>query len=210
MKTVIVNGGPRKEWNTAQLLKSAQKGAEVAGAETEYVDLYDLCFTGCRSCLACKRKGLENPCRCFFKDELSPVIEHVHRADHLIMGSPIYFGEPTGQLRCFLERVVYPTLSYNSFSSIFTGKIDVDVFLTMGETRDSYDRNYLAKMEAYFAPFRSFNGTVTIHPVCDTAQVKDYSQYEMAGIPGAHKLELREEAFPKALELAFTIGKHIL
>ncbi|MBR4703371.1 MAG: flavodoxin family protein [Oscillospiraceae bacterium] len=39
MKTVIVNGGPRKEWNTAQLLKSAQKGAEVAGAETEYVDL---------------------------------------------------------------------------------------------------------------------------------------------------------------------------
>ncbi len=106
MKTVIVNGGPRKEWNTAQLLKSAQKGAEVAGAETEYVDLYDLRFTGCRSCLACKRKGLENPCRCFFKDELSPVIEHVHRADHLIMGSPIYFGEPTGQLRCFLERVV--------------------------------------------------------------------------------------------------------
>ena len=210
MKTVIVNGGPRKEWNTAQLLKSAQKGAEVAGAETEYVDLYDLRFTGCRSCLACKRKGLENPCRCFFKDELSPVIEHVHRADHLIMGSPIYFGEPTGQLRCFLERVVYPTLSYNSFSSIFTGKIDVDVFLTMGETRDSYDRNYLAKMEAYFAPFRSFNGTVTIHPVCDTAQVKDYSQYEMAGIPGAHKLELREEAFPKALELAFTTGKHFL
>ena len=138
------------------------------------------------------------------------MIEHVHRADHLIMGSPIYFGEPTGQLRCFLERVVYPTLSYNSFSSIFTGKIDVDVFLTMGETRDSYDRNYLAKMEAYFAPFRSFNGTVTIHPVCDTAQVKDYSQYEMAGIPGAHKLELREKAFPKALELAFKIGKRVL
>ena len=61
MKTVIVNGGPRKEWNTAQLLKSAQKGAEVAGAETEYVDLYDLCFTGCRSCLACKGKGLRIP-----------------------------------------------------------------------------------------------------------------------------------------------------
>ena len=207
MKTVIVNGGPRKEWNTAQLLKSAQKGAEAAGAETEYVDLYDLRFTGCRSCLACKRKGLENPCRCFFKDELSPVIEHVHRADHLIMGSPIYFGEPTGQLRCFLERVVYPTLSYNSFSSIFTGKIDVDVFLTMGETRDSYDRNYLAKMEAYFAPFRSFNGVVTIHPVCDTAQVKDYSQYEMAGIPGAHKLKLRETEFPAMLKMAYQIGE---
>ena len=207
MKTVIVNGGPRKEWNTAQLLKSAQKGAEVAGAETEYIDLYDLSYSGCRSCLACKRKGVEDPCRCFFRDGLSPVIEHVHRADHLIMGSPIYFGEPTGQLRCFLERVVYPTLSYNSFSSIFTGKIDVDVFLTMGETRDSYDRNYLAKMEAYFAPFRFFNGAVAIHPVCDTAQVKDYSEFWMSGIPGAHKLALRQAEFPAMLQLAYEVGK---
>ena len=33
MKTIIINGGPRKEWNTAQLLRSAQKGAEAAGAE---------------------------------------------------------------------------------------------------------------------------------------------------------------------------------
>ena len=39
MKAIILNASPRKNWNTAQLLKSAQKGAEEAGAETEYVDL---------------------------------------------------------------------------------------------------------------------------------------------------------------------------
>ena len=116
VKTVIVNGGPRKEWNTAQLLCGAAEGAQAAGAETEYIDLYDLSYSGCRSCLACKRKGVENPCRCFFRDGLSPVIEKVHQAHHLIIGSPIYFGQPTGQLRCFLERVLFPTLSYNSFS----------------------------------------------------------------------------------------------
>ena len=77
VKTVIVNGGPRKEWNTAQLLRSAAEGAQAAGAETEYIDLYDLSYSGCRSCLACKRKGVENPCRCFFRDGLSPVIEKV-------------------------------------------------------------------------------------------------------------------------------------
>ena len=207
MKTIIVNGGPRKEWNTAQLLRAAQKGAEAAGAETAYVELYDLSFTGCRSCLACKRKGVKEPCRCYFKDGLSPVIEQVHQADRLILGSPIYFGEPTGQLRCFLERVLYPTLSYNSFSSIFPGKIDVDVFLTMGETEESYERNYKAKMEAYFGPFHFFRGYVRLHPVCDTAQVKDYSEYEMAGIAGAHKLALREAVFPDMLSLAFAVGK---
>jgi hypothetical protein len=57
MKTIILNGSPRKNWNTAQVLKSAQKGAESVGAETEYIDLYDLSYTGCRSCMACKRKG---------------------------------------------------------------------------------------------------------------------------------------------------------
>ena len=63
MKTIILNGSPRKDWNTALLLKSAQKGAKSAGAETEYIELFDLSYTGCRSCLACKRKGVPEPCR---------------------------------------------------------------------------------------------------------------------------------------------------
>ncbi len=37
------------------------------GAETEYIDLFDLNYTGCRSCLACKRKEAER-CKCFWKD----------------------------------------------------------------------------------------------------------------------------------------------
>ena len=51
MKTIIINASPRKNWNTAKLLKEAQKGAESVGAEVECVDLYDLDFKGCRSCL---------------------------------------------------------------------------------------------------------------------------------------------------------------
>ena len=41
------------------MLREAQKGAESIGAETEYIDLFDLSYTGCRSCLACKRKDAE-------------------------------------------------------------------------------------------------------------------------------------------------------
>ena len=60
MKTILLNGSPRKNWNTALMLKVARKGAESAGAETEYIDLFDLTYTGCRSCMACKRKGGEH------------------------------------------------------------------------------------------------------------------------------------------------------
>ena len=70
MKTIIINASPRKNWNTAQLLKEARRGAESVGAETEYIDLYDLNFTGCRSCLACKLKGAEHH-GCAWKDDLS-------------------------------------------------------------------------------------------------------------------------------------------
>ena len=75
MKTILLNGSPRKNWNTALMLKEARRGAEAAGAETEYVDLFDLSYTGCRSCLACKRKGGER-CKCFWKDDLSPLLRH--------------------------------------------------------------------------------------------------------------------------------------
>ena len=57
-KVMIINGSPRKNFNTAKLLKSAAQGAEAAGAETEIVHLYDLSYKGCISCLMCKRKGV--------------------------------------------------------------------------------------------------------------------------------------------------------
>lgn len=56
MKVVFINGSPRKGWNTDLLLKEALKGAESVGAETEYINLYDLKYTGCKSCFACKVK----------------------------------------------------------------------------------------------------------------------------------------------------------
>lgn len=56
-KVIILNGSPRKNFNTAKLLKQAQTGAEATGAEVEYFNLYDYNFLGCRSCFACQRKG---------------------------------------------------------------------------------------------------------------------------------------------------------
>ena len=46
MKAIVLNASPRKDWNTAQMLKSAMSGAQSTGAEVEYINLYDLNFTG--------------------------------------------------------------------------------------------------------------------------------------------------------------------
>jgi multimeric flavodoxin WrbA len=207
MKTIILNASPRKNWNTAQLLEEAKKGAEQAGAETEIFNLYNLNFTGCRSCLACKRAGIDEPCKCYWKDEFSPVIDKIYAADRLIIGSPIYYGEPTGVLRQAIERICFPAMSYNTHSSLLNKNMDVAVILTMNVNRDFYEKYYAERIETYFMPFEFLNAKAGIFPVYDTLQVMDYDKYEIKCFSEEHKKTVHAEQFPHDLEMAFQIGK---
>ena len=208
MKTIILNGSPRKNWNTAMMLKEAQKGAASAGAETEYIDLFDLSYTGCRSCLACKRKGAER-CKCFWKDDLSPVIDRIFAADAMIIGSPIYLGDVTSQVHGLIERLHFCALSYDNYSNYFTGRVNVGIILTMNAPKAYYDLQYKKKAEEIAQSFKSLNGTVQVYACCDTLQVKDYSKYSMAGFDEGHKQEMREKQFPLDLENAFQMGTRL-
>ena len=208
MKTILLNGSPRKNWNTALMLKSAQKGAQSAGAETEYIDLYDLNYTGCRSCLACKRKGAER-CRCFWKDDLSPLIDRIFAADALILGSPIYLGDVTSQVHALMERLYFCALSYDDYANYFTGRVNVGIILTMNAPQSICDSWYKAKMEEMEQNFRALNGSVELYPCCDTLQVNDYSRYSMAGFDAEHKKEMRETHFPLDLDQAYRMGARL-
>lgn len=208
MKTILLNGSPRKNWNTAMMLKEAQKGAESVGAETEYIDLFDLSYTGCRGCMACKRKGAER-CRCFWKDDLSPVIDRIFAADALIIGSPIYLGDITSQLRGLIERLHFCTLSYDDYSNYFTGRVNVGIILTMNAPKSIYNLMYRKKAKEIAQSFKGMNGTVEIYPCFDTLQVADYSKYDMAGFNEEHKKEMREKQFPEDLANAFQLGARL-
>lgn len=208
MKTIILNGSPRKNWNTAKLLKEAQKGAESVGSETEYIDLYDLQYTGCRSCMACKRKEAEK-CKCFWKDDLSSVIERIFKADALIIGSPIYLGDITSQVHALMERLHFCALSYDDYSNYFKEKVNVGIILTMNASKDYYDQGYKTKADEVEQMFRALNGKVEVYPCCDTLQVMDYSKFNMAGFNEDHKKEMREKQFPIDLESAFHMGERL-
>src|SRR3974377_758600 len=120
MKVIAINGSPRKNWNTATLLNRGLEGAAAAGAEPELIHLYDLDFKGCISCFACKTKGGKSYGRCAVKDGLTPVLGMVEQIDAMILGSPIYFGTVTGEMRSFMERLLFPYLAYtNPPTSLF-------------------------------------------------------------------------------------------
>jgi hypothetical protein len=97
-------------------------------------------------------------------------------------------------------------MSYNDYHSVFNGKLDVEVFLTMNAPMQYYKQAYERRFQEYFSPFRFLNGKVRLIPVCDTLQVKDYSKYDMAGFSEEHKKAVHAQQFPKELEQAFKIG----
>lgn len=209
LQTLVLNASPRKAWNTAKLLKSAAEGAKSAGSEVEYIDLYDLNFTGCRSCMLCKRKGAQR-CHCYWKDDLSPIIDKVFRADVLLIGTAIYLGRPTSRYFEVMERLHFCALSYDDYSNYFTGRVNVGLFVSMNASKEFYDRLYKDAFEGYAQELQILNGEVCLYPCHDTLQVADYSKYNMAGFDAERKRLSREKNFPRDLENAYQIGQRLV
>ncbi|WP_462315329.1 flavodoxin family protein [Methanobrevibacter sp.] len=207
MKTIVINASPRRKWNTAEIMKSAAKGAESVGSEVEYIDLYKLDLHGCMSCLICKKVGSER-CKCYWRDELSPLIEKILSADCLLIGSPIYLYEPTSHYRALLERLIFCILSYDG-GNYFEGKVNVGIFYTMNAPRKYFDKMMHPYLEQSEALFGMLNGEVKVYPVCNTLQVNDYSKYSMAMFDQEDKRKSREERFPIDLKNAFEIGAEL-
>ena len=177
MLAIAMNGSPRKKWNTATLLEKALEGAASQGAETELVHLYDLNYKGCISCFACKLKNGKSYGRCAVNDDLTSILEKVKEADAIILGSPVYFGTITGELKSFLERLMFPFLVYDkNYSSLFDKKISTGLIYTMNvnETRMKefgYD-HYFNITET--AMKRTFGSSESLF-ITDTYQFDDYS-----------------------------------
>jgi multimeric flavodoxin WrbA len=211
MKVIAVNGSPRKTWNTATLLQKALDGAKSVGAQTEFIHLYDLNFRGCISCFTCKEKGTVHAGHCAMQDDLTNVLEEILGCDVLLLGSPIYFGNITGEMHSFLERLLFSNLSYNSTShrSVFQGKLSSGFIYTMNLPEELVKHtNY---QEAVFHHYRdllqrSFNGTSEFLLSTDTYQFEDYSKYEVSMFNEKHKSQVRAEQFPIDSQKAFDMG----
>ena len=208
MEALAINGSPRKKWNTAQMLESALKGAADAGAQTEMVHLYDYTYKGCTSCFECKRKGGKSYGKCAMQDALTEVLAKALRAEILILGSPIYFGDVSGEIRSFFERLVFPLTSYDrEIPSLFTGSKKTAVIYTMNVADDSVYRPF-QQMSLERALKRLF-GQVETLAARDTYQFADYSQYHAPMFDAKLKSEQRENGFPQDLQRAYLLGRKL-
>lgn len=211
MKIAVVNGSPRKDKNTAGLLKRAAEGVESLGIETELVNLYDLDYKGCVSCFACKLKNGKSYGKCAYADGLTPLLMAVQEADGLILGSPIYLKSVTGQMRSFMERLIFPYHTYTEeIKSLFGRELPTAFIYTMNVTYEQMNEiGYMQVMKFNEEYFSRIFGSFEALFVNDTYQFDDYSKYVVTTFDEGKKARVREEQFPADCRKAFELGARI-
>jgi multimeric flavodoxin WrbA len=212
MKAIAINGSPRKKWNTAMLLEKVLEGAASQGPETEMIHLYDLDFKGCTSCFACKTKGGKSYGKCVMNDGLTPVLEKLADADAIILGSPIYFGTVTGEIRSCMERLLFPNLVYtNPPSTLITRKIPTAFIFTMNVSEQIAEQYqypvHLGVNQNYLARYFGSCETLCCY---ETLQFEDYSKVVFEYFDPEVRKERRQTVFPEDCRKAFELGARLL
>lgn len=212
MKRIIaINAGPRTGWNTDQLIRAAIKGAEEAGAEVEYLNLFKIKkYTGCISCFGCKQEKTYGKCICH--DGLYEVLEKIRKADGLIFGSPNYLGNLTASFRALYERLVFQSLTYNKENPCCnTHRIPVLLITTSNCAEEYYDAvGYKAMLDGYQGTLSTFVGPTELFCCGNTLQVKDYSRYHWTMFDPEDKRKHHEETFSSYLLKAEEKGRKLL
>ncbi|WP_147822190.1 flavodoxin family protein [Salidesulfovibrio onnuriiensis] len=100
MNVVTILGSPRKKGNSSSIARAFTETAQELGAQTRTYHLNSLDFRGCQGCYACKTKQET----CILKDDLTEVLQAIHEADVVVMASPVYYWDVSGQFKSFVDR----------------------------------------------------------------------------------------------------------
>lgn len=197
------------------MLEEAGKGLANKGFEVEIINLYDYELKSCISCFLCKRKKDIPKHICEYKDSITPILDKVINADVVIFGSPNYLGYPTGQLRCFMERLFFPINSYmvdekHKPVKIFDKFIPSAFIFTMNAPKSYFENSpYETIFDYNIFIGQHYFGYCEMLCAFDTYQFKDYSQYKANMFDPVHKLEQKEKQFPIDLKKSYELGERL-
>lgn len=209
-KIMMIDGGPRKRMNTAQMIEQFAAGVKSVqpDIEVKHVRLYDYEYHGCYSCMLCKQKDGKYREHCGYKDGITDVLKETAYADALVLASPIYYMDLTAQTHAFIERLCFPWLNYKDYTQSYAPKkgrpTAIIYTMNMGEEHQPmfeqlYQRNEtMLTMAAYDKPEHI--------KALSTKQVKDYSKFDFTDEHAQTHDQWHAEHFPAELQEAFMAG----
>ena len=101
-KIVILNGSPRRSGNTSALVKAFTEGAESAGNTVTEFFLDSMDIHGCKGCFG---GHSSRECLCVQKDDMSKIYPAVKECDVIVMATPLYYWNMSGQIRTAMDRL---------------------------------------------------------------------------------------------------------
>lgn len=114
MKVLLINGSPHKSGNTYLALREVAQELEKEGIDAEIMSVGTKPVRGCIACSTCKNTGSN---KCVFEDDIcNEVSAKMAQSDGLIVGSPVYYGQPNGTVIALVQRMLY------SNGAAFNGK----------------------------------------------------------------------------------------
>lgn len=105
MKILVLSGSPRPQGNTAAMVEAFAKGARESGNQVDVINVCQKKIAGCLSCEYCHRKGTGHERQCVQQDDMQEVYPLLDSADMIVLASPIYYHNFSGQLQCAINRI---------------------------------------------------------------------------------------------------------
>ena len=102
MKVLIINGSPRKDGNSAALIKEAVGVFDKEGVGYEIFEIGGKAIRGCEACGWCAKHG-----ECVFHDGVNELAARLEECDGMIVVSPVYYGSANGSVVSLLDRLFY-------------------------------------------------------------------------------------------------------
>ena len=168
---------------------------------------------------ACKLKNTKTNGLCAIKDDLRPVLRKALEADVIVIGSPVYFYFNTGISRSFMERLMFPVLSYNPKINEETGELESSLLdrtvptamiYTTGAPKEMAAQEFKHALEVNRHFLEAIYGYTETLYTYQTYQFTDYSKYDMMEGVEEVRRKQRDEQFPKDLKKAFELGKRLV
>lgn len=129
MKVVAISGSPRNPGNTVTYLNAVLEGIKEQEIETSLISLAGKNISGCTGCYGCVEAK-----ECVVKDDFQEVFQAMVEADAILLGTPVYHGSMTAELKAVLDRAGFSGRwatnpmkekeeSYTWGGCVFSGKI---------------------------------------------------------------------------------------
>jgi multimeric flavodoxin WrbA len=107
MNILGVCGSPHADGNTAYAVQYALKILKQEGFDTKYITLSEKEINPCIGCFKCEKTHT-----CFQDDDMPQIIDALKWCHGLLIGSPVYFGMVSGQLKTMMDRCIVMRPSY--------------------------------------------------------------------------------------------------